>query len=182
MEKLKTYLNRIGEAEISDSTELENILAECWEEFTSEYGGMKPHKLLGRMEEVNWKSPILSFVIERHGGTVLGSTRADIQRWNLNIEQKTASVTKAGYRQIYKRDSVFDVEPIADKLAGLIINGRRDELLKWSEEGRVQILTGKIIYGPRNTAGGRRKRLNKALEERLNPKGWNRKGAWWQHK
>jgi hypothetical protein len=37
---------------------------------------MTGQKLLGRMEEVVWEPPILSFTVERHGGTVQGSSRA----------------------------------------------------------------------------------------------------------
>lgn len=39
-------------------------------------GGMLSNKLLRRMEDVLWALPILSFRIERHGGTDCGSTRA----------------------------------------------------------------------------------------------------------
>jgi hypothetical protein len=33
---------------------------------------MEPWKL-GRMENPEWLPPVLTFVVERHGGTVLGS-------------------------------------------------------------------------------------------------------------
>jgi hypothetical protein len=61
---------------ISDASELETLLKECWYEFEgADDTKMWPSKLTGRMEDITWDPPILTFKIERHGGTVMGSTR-----------------------------------------------------------------------------------------------------------
>ncbi len=182
MNQLRKYLKRIPEGEITDTAELEGLLASCWDKFTGDYGGMEPQKLLGRMKDVLWSPPILGFVIERHGGTVMGSSRAEIQTWELNIEQETINMRVRGYRQLSPRQAAIKVQPIADELAELIKNGHHDERLHWSTDERVRILSGKLFpanSAQKQTLEGRRKRLAMAMEERLTPFGWLRKGSWW---
>ena len=122
MQELIGYLKGVPRGEIKDAQQLEKLLANCWSEFI---GGdaerMFPRKLLGRMEEIIWEYPVLEFTIERHGATVMGSTRAELQRWSLDIENKSASVRNQSYRQVIKRERAFEVISIADKLASLII-------------------------------------------------------------
>jgi hypothetical protein len=70
------------------------------------------------------------------------------------------------------------------QLAQLIIDRSQDGRLKWSADGRVRVLTGKIfpdIGSPKQTMRGRRKRLLKALEECLASHGWKRKLSWWEY-
>jgi len=77
MKQLLEYLVSIQAGPISDTAQLETLLAACWDEFAgSEAEGMAGYKLHGRVDDVHWDSPVLTFVIERHGETVLGSTRA----------------------------------------------------------------------------------------------------------
>jgi len=182
MERLMTYLEQTSEGEITDTAELEELLAECWDEFVGDYGRMEPHKLLGRMEDVLWRPPILEFVIERHGGTVMGSSRAELQHWTVDVEHKTVTMGVEGYRQISPRAAPLDVKPIADELVRLITRGSKDKRLQWSAAGRVRVLTGRILSTgsvPKQTLEGRRKRLLKAMEERLAPHGWQLRGSWW---
>ena len=185
MNQLRKYLKRIPEGEITDTAKLEELLTKCWDEFVGDHGGMAPQKLLRRMEDVLWRPPVLRFVIERHGGTVMGSSRAELQYWTVDVEHKTATMGVKGYRQISPSQSTVDVKPIANKLTELIINGHNDERLQWSTDGRVRILSGKIFPDnsvKKQTLEGRKKRLIKAMEERLTQLGWLRKGSWWVRK
>lgn len=122
--QLRKYLKRIPEGEITNTVELEELLAECWDEFVGDHGGMEPQKLLGRMEDVLWRPPILGFVIERHGGTVMGSSRAELQHWTVDVEHKTAITGVKGYRRKSPSQNAADVKPIANKLTELIIKGQ----------------------------------------------------------
>lgn len=61
---------------------------------------MEAYKLLGRMEQVRWEPPVLSFIVERHGETVNGSTRAELQHWEVAVENRTARIVKTGQRQL----------------------------------------------------------------------------------
>lgn len=185
MERLMTYLEQTPEGGIADAAELEEILVECWDEFAGDYGGMEPHKLLGRMEDVRWRPPTLVFVIERHGGTAMGSSRAELQHWTIDVEHKTVKMDVQGYRQISPRAAPLDVKPIADELVMLITRGGKDNRLRWSAAGRVRVLTGRILStgsAPKQTLEGRRRRLLKAIEERLAPHGWQHRGSWWERK
>jgi hypothetical protein len=135
---------------------------------------MTANKLLGRIEEISWEPPTLSFIIERHGGMTYGSSRAELQYWSIDVDEGTAAFGPGSYRQKRPRQPPLDVKPLAREVADLIENGISDERLEWGkDEVRVQI--GKIIpseYQPKETLTGRRKRFRKALSEELEPKGW----------
>ena len=145
---------------------------------------MEAYKLQ-RMEDPWWKPPILTFTIVRHGGTSLGSTRVELQEWDVYFDRLVAECQIIGYRQLYPRQAPLDVKPIADELVKLILSGSRDERFQWSADGRLRIRTGRILSSgsiPQRTLEGRRKHFNKALEERLAPYGWQRQGSWWEKK
>ncbi len=59
---------------------------------------------LGRMEDVRWEPPVLSFRIERHGAMGVGSTRAELQNWRVDFDLKPAQCEcSRGYRQALAR-------------------------------------------------------------------------------
>ena len=66
--------------------EIEAHLAPVWDALAGDDGGMTSRKLHGRMEVVLWNPPRLTFYIERHGATVLGSSRAEVQEWTVDLE------------------------------------------------------------------------------------------------
>ena len=170
MERLMTYLEQTPEGEITDTVELEKLLAECWDEFTGDRGGMEPQKLLGRMEDVLWRPPLLEFVIERHGGTVMGSSRAESQHWIVDVEHKTVTMGVKSYRQISPRATALDVNPIAEEIVQQVLSRARDDRLKWSRKGQVQVLIGKILpesSAYKQTLLARRSRLSSAIEKTL---------------
>jgi hypothetical protein len=114
---------------VSDAGEVESLLAAAWGAFHFEGDDtkMSGHKLLGRLEDVRWHHPHLTFTIERHGGTVLGSTRAELHDWTINIEHATV-VARRAYRQVVPRQAALDVTTMASKIAHLIrqVNTTRD--------------------------------------------------------
>ena len=182
-QKLKEYLATLpeGHVPISRIPEVVNLLAQCWDSFGKDDERMYSHKLQ-RLEELEWRPPILRFIIERHGALMMGSSRAELQEWVVNIDLKQAYCHPAGYRQISPRSPRLDVNPIADELTQLIISGSEDERLKWAKTGRVRILSGVALpWGPQKTMEGRRVRLNAALSERLEPHGWRSLNmGWWE--
>ncbi len=91
-------------ADRDEADEVESLLDDAWDGLDgSRDGCMKAGKLLGRVEKLAWEPPILSFVVKRHGGTVLGSTRAELQGWSININEETASMSPVGHRQVHPR-------------------------------------------------------------------------------
>src|SRR5271157_472113 len=100
MDELRNYLNTLEPGPVEETTHLERLLAEVWDDLGGDNGGMAGIKLIRRMERVEWHRPILTFLIERHGGTVLGSTRAELQRWSVHLDRGTATCVRTGHRQL----------------------------------------------------------------------------------
>src|SRR5262249_3805180 len=130
---------------IDQPRELERLLSEVWDDLGGNDLGMAAHKLIGRMEQVQWNPPVLTFVVERHGGTVLGSTRAQLQRWSIDVDRSTATCERAGHRPLSPMAERIDIAPIADEVAGLIIGGVIDDRLRWLCDGRVRVEMGRIF-------------------------------------
>jgi hypothetical protein len=122
--------------------------------------------------------PELSFNIERHGGIGKGSTRAEVQTWQVNLDRKVANLLDTQKRQKFPMAKPLKVEPIADEIAALIVKGQEDKRIKWDGASRVRVIVGNIIPSTnKQTTHGRRKRFSKELERCLAPCGWHRKGA-----
>ena len=100
MDDLRIYVKNLDAGHVEETTQLELLLAEVWDDLGGDSGGIAGHKLIRRMEHVEWHPPLLTFVIERHGGTVLGSIRAEVQRWTVDLDRQTATCERAGHRQL----------------------------------------------------------------------------------
>ena len=175
--RIRNYLAALTPGSLSDDQhgEVESLIFSCWGNLSgSEKGGMSAEKLGGRTEVMEWKPPILSFSIERHGGTVLGSTRGEIQGWSIDLDRELASCTIIGHRQLHPSAKPLDVKPLANEIAAVIEDGRNDDRLVWKGANKVKVEVGKIIPEsfPAQTSSGRRKRFRKALESILAPSGW----------
>lgn len=174
---LHEYLDLIEIGPISDLSQLEVLLEESWSEFEgSQAGGMASYKLRGRLENAEWHPPILHFEIERHGGTVRGSSRAERQAWRVDIDERTTSSQIIGYRQLEPMARRLDVKPLAQEVAQLIFNREEDERLKWYGDGTVRIKIGEILpdwSAVSQTLIARRRRFRDALTEVLSDSGWD---------
>jgi hypothetical protein len=179
---LRQHLATLPPGPITDTGTLARLLADAWDKFSGDDGGIIPGKHLNRMEGVAWAPPSLSFTIERHGGTVLGSTRATLQEWTLDLEKKTARCAEARSRQLSPTRARLDVRPLVEEVARLIVSRQEDDRLRWGADGRVRVLLGKVLpegSAVRQTLAGRRKRLRAALTERLGREGWRPTGHWY---
>jgi hypothetical protein len=180
MDELTGYLKDLDPGPVDQTSHLERLLARVWDDLGGDEAGMTGDKLIGRMEQAEWTPPKLSFSIERHGGAVLGSTRAECQRWTVDLEKKSATCERTGHRQLSPMATRVDVEPIADEIADKIVNGEPDDRLRWLGDGSVRVEMAKIFptgSGYKQTVQGRRRRLRDALIERLNPMGWAHLGS-----
>lgn len=160
--------------------ETEWLLGCCWDHLVGgNDGGMKIEKLSGRIEGMKWSPPHLTFEIERHGGVVLGSKRAEMQVWTVDVERETATLEKGRFRQMRPNAARLDVRPIAEEIARLIRDGVQDSRLRWNGPDVVNVEIGQIIPDafPQATVGGRRKRLHKALVSVLGSNGWGPKAS-----
>jgi hypothetical protein len=144
-------------------------------EVTSEDEGLEPYKLHHRTEGLDWNPPLLTFQIERHGGTAMGSVYAKVHSWKVNLETGEASLTGTRRRLVREKDAPLNVKALADELVQAILKGKRDPRLKWDGDSRVRVLIGEVIPTTNlQTTSARRKRFWKALEERILPHGWRR--------
>lgn len=178
LRELRALLERLppGKVPIDFEARVKELLAEVWSEFAgAEETKMEPHKVW-RAENLQWDPPVLSFIVERHGGLVMGSTRAELQKWNVDFEKMQATYDpEGGYRQIFPRSPRWKAEPVAEEIAKLIQERREDPRLQWLKNGKVRILTSKIVPGGyKQTLQDRKKRFFKALDEKLSPFGWRR--------
>jgi hypothetical protein len=173
---LERYLAEGPEGPVPDLDTLAGLLASCWHELAgSRESRMSGRKLLGRIESAEWRPPVIDFVIERHGGTALGSSRAEVQRWSVDVAARTAARSSAGRRQVRPMQMRLNVRPLADELAHLIASRAPDPRLKWSRDGRVTVRIGKVLpedSAVKQTLLGRRRRLRNQLEQKLAERGW----------
>ena len=180
---LRSILKCLAPGPILHATEIERALADCWHEFVgNDEHGMEPYKLIGRMEKVEWRPPILSFTIERHGGTVLGSTRAELHRWQVNLDEMTANCSMAGQRTVGPTSKAVrqnELQLVAQEIADLVRQAVTDPRLIWKDSDTVHVVIEQIIpttSGFARTVQGRQKRLRQALEEVLGKDGWQHAG------
>lgn len=127
------------------------------------------------MEDVAWHPPLLTFTIERHGGTVMGSSRATLQECIVDVEKMTVACVEARHRQVRPMQARLDVAPIAEEIVAQIVNRQEDHRLKWYTDGRVRVLIGKILpegSAVKQTLAARRRRFWAAVDERLADRGW----------
>ncbi len=164
--------------------ELIALLEPCWHIFVGSHDSSMDADKIDRMEAPKWSPPNLSFIIERHGATTLGSTRAELQGWLINLDEGTASCSPAGYRQVKSKAAPWKAGPIGEELARLILEGKEDPRLKWLNKSKVILQTQLIIPGysfsPKETLTYRRKRLYEAMEKLLTPSGWQRTRNIWE--
>ncbi|MGH6992151.1 MAG: hypothetical protein ACREEH_02325, partial [Caulobacteraceae bacterium] len=126
--------------------ELERFLASRWDRLTgSRVGGMSGSKLIGRTEDMEWSPPILAFGIERHGALVNGSSRAELQRWRVDLGRGEAELVQSRRRQIFPADARLNVKPIAAEIAALIREGGEDPRIKRRGAEYVRIVLSEVI-------------------------------------
>ena len=159
--------------------QVETMLSACWDRLAgSRNGGMAAFKLLKRTEDMEWNPPTLTFKIERQGGLVNGSKRAEVQEWRVDLQNETAALRECGKRQVLPMDRRLNVKPIAAEIAAIIDERREDRRIRWRGTNSVRVLTGEVIPTTnQQTTSSRRKRFAEELERHLRPLGWERTNA-----
>lgn len=158
---------------------VERLLADAWEDFGApEEGGMAGYKLHGRTEKLRWQRPLISFEIERHGGTARGSTRAEVQGWCVNVDTGEALPTRKGRRQIHPMAKAVRIEPSVDELVRKIQSRGTHPALEWLDDSHIRVTVSRISEleinsTPKATAAGRSRRLRVSLAKRLAELGWD---------
>ena len=128
LDDLRNLLTAVPAGRLIDPTaaEVKSMLIACWGGLAgSGDEGTTSDKLSGRIELLEWTPPNLTFRIERHGGTVQGSTRADLHRWTVNVETGKASVERGRYRQLTPREPTMKLDPICAELVLAIVEATK---------------------------------------------------------
>jgi hypothetical protein len=172
MAALREYLNTLTPGAIDKTESLAKLLADAWCDLDSgRGGGMQPYKIWGRLETVEWDPPQLN------GAVVPGSSRAELQRWNIDVNKGTASLGGCGFRRAkdVPPSTRLDTRPLAREIAQLIVNRVPDSRLKWKPGGQVRVAIGLLMpnrSAAKQTVDGRRKRFRAQLDEQLSGTGW----------
>ncbi len=184
MKELKEFLNSLQPGSLNDDQifKLQSLLVKYWSHFKgADKSKMSDYKLARGIEDAKWNPPMLIFTIERHGGMMLGSSRAELQEWTVNIEDETAITDefRKKYRQMYSRQPSLKVEPIAEDLLQRIINNIVDDRIQRYDDGRVEICIGKIAELKEGSAVNqtlvqRRKRFRLKMDELMLNNGWEK--------
>lgn len=159
-------------------------LAAIWGELEGGGEASMSSEKVGRAEDLRWHPPVLSFVIERHGGTVLGSSRAEMQAWSVDLDAMSADWGASGFRQLRPMSPPWtraDAQIAAEQAAQAIREGRDEPYLRWSRDRQsVQITAAGRLFpdGPKETVTARSRSFSAALTKVLD--GWERRGNWWR--
>jgi hypothetical protein len=162
------------------ASRLSKLLAFCWESFDgSSETSMAADKIDGRAHGFKWKSPILTFEIDRHGATVNGSTRADRQEWKIDVEKRTARQAMIGYRQLVPRASSFKAEPVVHLFVDVIsqrLTTPPGWNLTWISDDEIRVVVRSLLPDPsgfQKTIEGRAKTLRERLISAMAANGWH---------
>ena len=176
MEQLRSFLENLPGGPIAGDAKAGVItgLVQGWGELSgSDEEAMRDDKL-ERVEDLAWNPPILDFWIERHGGTVLGSTRAALHHWVVNVMDSTASIVDRRFRQVKPPQKRMNLRPVAQEIAESIQQGMPHARLKWVG-GEVRVLIGDVLpegSAAAATLASRRKRFRAAVLQDLDG-GWS---------
>jgi hypothetical protein len=175
VERLRAFVAGLAPGPVADPA-LIDLIAACWHELAGSREEGTTAGKLGRMETLRWEPPHLRFVLERHGGTVLGSTRASLHHWAVDVAQGTARIENMSRRQLEAMASRFDARGLADRIAEAVLVKKDLPELEWGKNRASFRLNPEAIpdlwQGFNKTLTGRRRRFRAELEARLGAHGW----------
>jgi hypothetical protein len=181
VQRLRDALRDVPQGPIDNIDLVLSLLKGCWNELMgSNDTSMRDFKV-DRAEQFSWRTPSLSFTIERHGATVVGSTRAELQNWTVNLDSASAYHSEGRFRQLVRQAPRLDVKSIVARVCDAVQQGPRSEcdlvrkgIVFWSSEGEVIIKHGALVPGDgyRQTVAGRRRRFRQELAAKMSERGW----------
>lgn len=175
--ELRAYLESCGSGAVPRRDVL-HLLMEAWPHLGAEQEQSTWGSKLGRVENLVWAPPVLSFDLERHGATVLGSTRAEVHSWEVNVADGSAAIVSVRRRQVKKQAARLDVGALVEEIEVAIDRGEDDERLSWSGDV-VKVNIGRVIPATnKQTTEGRRRRFRTAFDDRVTERGWTKVGQW----
>ncbi len=183
LDRLRARTAQLGPGPIP--SDVRDLIAAAWDELDGGDEQAMAARKVDRVEKLEWNPPYLTFVIERHGGTVHGSKRSEMQGWTVDVTEGTAKWELAGYRQLSPNAEPWNRAAAAkavEEIAEVVRNGLDDQRVVWTKDRkRFRVATSHVFPpGPKQTTQGRTKRLAEALADVLGAEGWTRTRSWWQ--
>lgn len=134
---LRAFLDSVAPGKVSADLEQEVVdrLSASWSSLSgADKASMTERKISSdRVEKLTWQPPVLSFVIERHGGTVKGSKLGELQGWVIDLERHEATFSIVGSRRLVAFAPKLDVQALALEQFGLIQQREIDGRLRWKD-------------------------------------------------
>ena len=158
------------------------LLEKTWQQLLGSGETSMESGKIWRAENLHWEPPVLSFTIERHGGTVLGSTRGGLHDWFVDLKEGTARCVQGRHRQLTPNIPRPDVKPIAGRVCEAVQQGQASQsdlvsngIIVWKSDDEVWINHGRLISGSgyAQTVADRRRRFRKQLTDRMKALGWD---------
>jgi hypothetical protein len=124
---------------------------------------MRAIGLRGRTGHMTWQPPHLPFTIECHSGATLGSTRAELHGWKVNVENgEAASGNINRYCQLSPRALSVRIEPFIEEVAHAILHHEEQAAVKrcmlptrvWAPPGRIEGLKSGVEQTAARKGGG----------------------------
>jgi hypothetical protein len=184
--ELKTILRKLphGSIPLGMRDKVLELVEESWDKFD---GSNRTKMEVGKIDrdddpmDLLWDQPKLTLTVDRHGGAVMGSTRAERQTWTLNLETLTTIQSVSGYRQLRPNSRKLDVTPIAKAVCEAVQRGPASAsdlinrgIVEWRGGDEIRVKHANLIpnVGPNDTISGRRKRLREKLKSEMEAIGW----------
>lgn len=111
---------------------------------------------------------------------MLGSTRAELQHWEVNLDDRTASITKTGHRQLVSMAPRISIKRMAEEIAQAILGDADDRrFYRDKHDGNIVVNASAVFRtgsGFKRTVEGRRMRLCNYIADILADHGWQKVG------
>lgn len=185
LHNILSSIEGIEPLQASRGREIELALINCWDQLSgSSDQNTTALKLAGRIESLAWEPPYLYFTIERHGGTVNGSSRAELHRWCVDPDKASACIIKRTHSQLEPTLKRLNVAPLVQAISDAVKNYGDYDGIEWSPDHQVVTISA-AHFVPANcskqTLAGRRKRFRTALLKAMDELGWKESAKYYKY-
>ncbi|HQV23643.1 MAG TPA: hypothetical protein PLJ88_11185, partial [Agitococcus sp.] len=123
-EKFAEYVSSLPTGSVEKNKTLIGFLELIWDSLSGSSNQNTTANKLDRIENIFWSPPLLEFILERHGPTVNGSSRANLHYWRVNINDWSAEIYKTGKKQLTPMSRKYYASIDAEAVAQLLIQGK----------------------------------------------------------
>jgi hypothetical protein len=178
MEQLLDYLATVPVGAVTDTADLAECLAACWDEYAgSSETDVAAAELAGRLHSAVWRPPVLSLEFEPKTGAARRRFGAPLPRWLLDTEKRSVTQSIQPSRPPSPNRPKLNIVELAQQITRLVVEHRDDFRLRWYSDGSVRVAVGVIFpegAGFKQTVSNRRRKFRMALDEKLTAAGWRR--------